>query len=146
MSDFDEIRDENLDFVRETLAPLVNVPPLSNKKWEAGRAAFLTTARQIMPEPVSPAGPGRLNNWTTRINARLNQVIPIRKEINMTGLITIIMTLSVVFALGAGGVDAAQTSLPGSPLYPIRGIYLFDSTCRSYFGFTPKGNEPGLCP
>jgi len=42
--------------------------------------------------------------------------------------------------------EAAGNPYPGSPLYPIKRIYSFDSTCRSYFGFTPTGKEPGLCP
>ena len=42
--------------------------------------------------------------------------------------------------------ESAGNPYPGSPLYPIRSIYLFDSTCRSYFGFTPTGKEPGICP
>ncbi len=42
--------------------------------------------------------------------------------------------------------DSAGSPYPGSPLYPIKSLALFDNTCRSYFGFTPKGKEPGLCP
>jgi len=42
--------------------------------------------------------------------------------------------------------ESAGSPYPGSPLYPIKRVYSFDSTCRSYFGFTPTGNEPGLCP
>ena len=42
--------------------------------------------------------------------------------------------------------ESAGSPYPGSPLYPIKRVYSFDSTCRSYYGFTPKGNEPGLCP
>lgn len=42
--------------------------------------------------------------------------------------------------------EIAGSPYPGSPLYPIKALYLVDSTCRSYFGFTPSGNEPGLCP
>ena len=42
--------------------------------------------------------------------------------------------------------EAAGSPYPGSPIYPIKSLYLFDNTCRSYFGFTPTGNEPGLCP
>lgn len=41
--------------------------------------------------------------------------------------------------------ESAGSPYPGSPLYPIKRVYSFDSTCRSYYGFTPKGNEPGLC-
>jgi hypothetical protein len=42
--------------------------------------------------------------------------------------------------------ESAGSPYPGSPLYPIRALFLVDSTCRSYFGFQPTGNEPGLCP
>ena len=41
--------------------------------------------------------------------------------------------------------ETAGSPYPGSPLYPIKSLALFDNTCRSYFGFTPTGNEPGLC-
>jgi hypothetical protein len=42
--------------------------------------------------------------------------------------------------------EDAGSPYPGSPLYPIKGLYLVDTTCRSYFGFTPTGKEPGICP
>jgi len=42
--------------------------------------------------------------------------------------------------------ETAGSPYPGSPLYPIKSLALFDSTCRSYYGFTPVGDEPGLCP
>jgi hypothetical protein len=42
--------------------------------------------------------------------------------------------------------ESAGSPYPGSPIYPIKSLYLIDTTCRSYFGFTPTGNEPGLCP
>ncbi len=41
--------------------------------------------------------------------------------------------------------EIAGSPYPGSPLYPIKAVYLVDSTCRSYYGFTPSGDEPGLC-
>jgi len=41
--------------------------------------------------------------------------------------------------------ESAGSPYPGSPLYPIKRVYSFDSTCRSYYGFKPTGNEPGLC-
>jgi hypothetical protein len=39
----------------------------------------------------------------------------------------------------------------GSPLkdtqnYPLKELALMDNTCRWSVGFTPKGNEPGVCP
>ncbi len=42
--------------------------------------------------------------------------------------------------------ESAGSPYPDSPLYPIKSVYLIDTTCRSYFGFTPTGNETGLCP
>lgn len=42
--------------------------------------------------------------------------------------------------------ESAGNPYPGSPLYPIKGLALVDSTCRSYYGFTPTGEEPGICP
>ncbi len=42
--------------------------------------------------------------------------------------------------------EIAGSPYPGSPLYPLKAVYLVDSTCRSYYGFTPTGDEPGLCP
>lgn len=41
--------------------------------------------------------------------------------------------------------ETAGSPYPGSPLYPLKAVYLVDSTCRSYYGFTPSGDEPGLC-
>ena len=41
--------------------------------------------------------------------------------------------------------EIAGSPYPGSPLYPLKAVYLVDSTCRSYYGFTPSGDEPGLC-
>jgi hypothetical protein len=29
--------------------------------------------------------------------------------------------------------------------YPVKMVELVDSTCRSWYGMTPNGNEPGLC-
>jgi hypothetical protein len=42
--------------------------------------------------------------------------------------------------------EEAGSPYPGSPLYPIKALYLIDTTCRSYFGFSPSGTEPGICP
>ncbi len=30
--------------------------------------------------------------------------------------------------------------------YPLKELFALDNTCRSASGFTPKGNEPGVCP
>ena len=42
--------------------------------------------------------------------------------------------------------EAAGSPYLDSPFYPIKALYLVDTTCRSYYGFTPTGNEPGICP
>jgi len=42
--------------------------------------------------------------------------------------------------------ELAGSPYLGSPLYPIKAIFLVDSTCRSYFGFQPSFKEPGICP
>jgi hypothetical protein len=67
------------------------------------------------------------------------------------------------FAMGAwaGSKDSLDPSLfdfndnmshmdAGSPLpdlfvYPLKGLSEIDNTCRIAIGFTPTGNEPGLC-
>ncbi len=40
----------------------------------------------------------------------------------------------------AGSPYPVQTSL-----YPLKGLYALDNTCRDPYGFTPTGTEPGLC-
>ena len=42
--------------------------------------------------------------------------------------------------------EEADSPYPGIPLHPIKDLFLYDSTGRSYYGFIPKGYEPGLCP
>lgn len=47
-------------------------------------------------------------------------------------------------------VDRFGESAAGSPLrdsadYPLKEVAAVDNTCRMYYGFTPTGNEPGLC-
>ncbi|TFG49394.1 MAG: hypothetical protein E4H33_02355 [Anaerolineales bacterium] len=32
-----------------------------------------------------------------------------------------------------------------SPEYPLKAVPRVDSTCRSWYGLTPTGDEPGLC-
>ena len=41
--------------------------------------------------------------------------------------------------------EEAGSPYPDHKCHPIQGIYLVDSTCRPYYGFTPSGDEPGLC-
>jgi hypothetical protein len=39
----------------------------------------------------------------------------------------------------------AGSPYPGDPNYPLKELFGMDNTCRVAYGFTPVGNEPGLC-
>ena len=41
--------------------------------------------------------------------------------------------------------DEAGSPNKGNYRYPVKAVALVDSTCRSWYGFLPTGNEPGLC-
>lgn len=40
----------------------------------------------------------------------------------------------------------AGSPLPGVPNYPSKAIFAVDNSCRWSVGFTPNGEEPGICP
>jgi len=40
----------------------------------------------------------------------------------------------------------AGSPLGGNADYPLKAFYAVDNTCRWAVGFTPTGNEPGICP
>lgn len=39
----------------------------------------------------------------------------------------------------------AGSPFPDHQFYPLKEVALLDSTCRSWYGFIPTGEEPGLC-
>jgi hypothetical protein len=39
----------------------------------------------------------------------------------------------------------AGSPYTSSPYYPLKALFGMDNTCRVAYGFTPVGNEPGLC-
>ena len=43
-------------------------------------------------------------------------------------------------------VDAGSPTRSDTEYYPLKAMYALDNTCRAASGFTPNGNEPGLCP
>ena len=44
-------------------------------------------------------------------------------------------------------MDAVSpTRSENTQYYPLKAMYALDNTGRAASGFTPKGNEPGLCP
>ncbi len=42
-------------------------------------------------------------------------------------------------------LEQAGSPVIGSTYYPIGDIAQVDNSCRMYYGFTPRGTEPGLC-
>jgi hypothetical protein len=40
----------------------------------------------------------------------------------------------------------AGSPLPGVPNYPSKAIFAVDNSCRWAVGFSPNGEEPGICP
>jgi hypothetical protein len=41
--------------------------------------------------------------------------------------------------------EQAGSPNKGNPGYPLKSVFLVDSTCRSWYGMTPTGTELGLC-
>ena len=120
MSEDDPILDDIPHQVREVLECLRNVPAPSPEVWEHGRRIFLTQAHQLSPQAVTPGDSVRHKGWKATLQAWLFQIPLKRKEIRMASLINIIIALTMVFALSTGTVSAAQESLPGSILYPLK--------------------------
>ena len=120
MSENDPILDDIPQQVREVLECLRNVPAPSPEVWEHGRRTFLTQAHQLSPQAVTPGDSVRHKGWKATLQAWLFQIPLKRKEIRMASLINIIIALTMVFALSTGTVSAAQESLPGSTLYPLK--------------------------
>jgi len=120
MSENDPIFDDIPQQVREALECLRDVPTPSPEVWEHGRRTFLTQAHQLSPQAVTPGYSVRHKGWKATLSAWLLQIPLKRKEISMASLINIIIGLTMVFALSTGTVSAAQESLPGSSLYPLK--------------------------
>ncbi len=120
MSEDDPTLDDIPQQVREALECLRNVPAPSPEVWEHGRRTFLTQAHKLSPQAVTPDDSMRHKGWKATLQALLFQIPLKRKEIRMAGLINIVIGLTMVFALSAGTVSAAQESLPGSTLYPLK--------------------------
>ena len=120
MSEDDPILDIAPQQVREVLEFLRNVPAPSSEVLAHGRRTFLTQAHQLLPQAVSPDDSVRHKGWKATFQAWLFQIPIKRKEISMASLINIIIAFTMVFAMSAGTVSAAQESLPGSTLYPLK--------------------------
>ncbi len=42
--------------------------------------------------------------------------------------------------------EAGSPTKSETAYYPLKAMFMLDNTCRAASGYTPKGNEPGLCP
>lgn len=104
----DKFTPQELDSI-ERLQSLKPVPPRSPTHAERGKAVFLFQARQIY-RPVSPGGFLRLNGWK-----RLLQRPRLRRS-----TLTISLLLAFLFLTASSTVYAAQQSLPGDQLYPVK--------------------------
>lgn len=43
-------------------------------------------------------------------------------------------------------LENAGSPIRGNVQYPLKALFLIDTTCRAAFGFAPSGYEPKLCP
>ena len=123
MSEDDPILDDIPQEVQEVIECLRNVPAPSPEVWERGRRTFLTQAHQLSPQAVTPGDSVRHKGWKATLQAWLFQIPLKRKEISMASLINIIIALTMVFGLSTSTVSAAQESLPGSTLYPLKLVW-----------------------
>ncbi len=104
------------DEARELFAPLAKTTPARNPEIAAQkRAAFLDELEHLpAPHALRPASRSFLVSLFSFWN-------PMRKEHKMVPLLTSIL-VAFVLALGGAGATAyaAQDSLPGEPLYPVK--------------------------
>ncbi|MBN1919792.1 MAG: hypothetical protein JW892_00990 [Anaerolineae bacterium] len=104
--------------VRQGLQQLRETPQPVPASWQAARAAFLTEARQLASESVTFPPAVRRKSW---VGKTFHALIPSLKEANpMLVLLKIALIVSLMAGASAGAVTAAQSSLPGSPLYPVK--------------------------
>lgn len=112
------IAEEMPTVVRRGLQQLRETPPPVPASWQAARAAFLTEARQLASESVTFAPVVRRKGWAGKT---FHTLIPSLKEANpMVMLLKIALIVSLMTGTGVGAVAAAQGSLPGSLLYPVK--------------------------
>ncbi|MDX9956046.1 MAG: DUF5667 domain-containing protein [Anaerolineae bacterium] len=112
------ITEEMPTVVRQGLQQLRETPPPVPASWQAARAAFLTEARQLTSESVTFAPVVRRKSWVAKT---FHTLIPSFKEANpMVVLLKIALIVSLMTGASAGAIAAAQNSLPGSPLYPMK--------------------------
>lgn len=110
----------------ETLSPAMQralqqfreTPPPNPETWQAGRAAFLATAQQLASERVTFTPVARRKGW---IGSPLRSLITSLKEARpMPLLLRFALVVMLLAGAATGTVTAAQGSLPGTLLYPVK--------------------------
>lgn len=112
----------------EKLAPLLETlmavrelkaiePPLPERVL-AGRERFLARAAQLRRQEAE-AQPSPFAAWLSRLGHSLATWIAPR-PLAGRWVATAVITLLLLVVLGGGAVVAAETSLPGDPLYPVK--------------------------
>ncbi|NMC03097.1 MAG: hypothetical protein GYA30_12075 [Chloroflexi bacterium] len=119
--------------LREALRQFRETPQPDPAAWQATRAAFLAEAHQFAAESVTFQPVTRRKGW---VGKTLQTLIPSFKEANpMLVLLKVALILSLATGAGAGAVTAAQNSLPGSPLYPVKTAW---EDTQAHFAATPE--------
>jgi hypothetical protein len=103
--------------VQKALDDLRPVPDPDPYKWEAARQTYLAEARDFSSEA------GRAASETHRENSRAGLrafLLPLWERRPKSMLARLLILVSVLLGGTIGTVEAAQGSLPGSALYPVK--------------------------
>ena len=112
------ITEEMPTIVRQELQRFRDIPQPAPASWQTTRAAFLAEARQLASESVTFVPVARHKGW---VGKTFHTLIPSLKEAHpIVLLMKIALIVSLMTGAGAGTVAAAQSSLPGSPLYSVK--------------------------
>ena len=103
--------------LKDALSVLRSVPDPDGEPWNAARQAYLTEARAFASEQRDVTARRDQNGQGGGLGAFLLSLSERRPRTLPAGLI---ITLSVLCGSALGGVEAAQNSVPGSALYPLK--------------------------
>ena len=90
---------------------------------EADRRQFLRAVNQLENQPVSPGPLGRINNWMAAVIPfyAIKQPLRTQEKWKMSPIFVNIVLMIIMLVASAGGtVAVAASSLPDSPLYPVK--------------------------
>lgn len=103
--------------VRKALEALQPVPEPDPESWEAGREAFLAEAREYSAQARRGSSEAqrhpREDFWSTILSLRW-------KRTPLLAMAKLILVVGLLLGTLVGTARAAQGSLPGSPLYPLK--------------------------